>query len=405
MHIIWLTPEFPSNKENTKGVYIFRTVTELSKYYRITVVSLYPAAPPIFEMLRYPKDWKRIHSDWKKNYNEIENTTSPNAALKIIYLRYFRLPRSYFHNIEGWFAYFQLKKQLPQLLKKDSILHANWIFPAGTLAKIISKKYKVPFLISLLGSDINRLVEGTVFWKSARRLLLNANKVTAVTNELFEACTQKNIIIKPENKIQIDNIYESEIFKIFDKNEIRNELSINQSEKIIFFAGGLVPVKNVDVLINAFENIYKKFSNIKLLIAGNGSEEGLLKRLVQTKSLNDKIKFVGNLNTGNLVKYYNAADVFCLPSKNEGLPNVIVESFFCGTPVVASRVGGIPTIVQNELNGFLAEPNSIDDLALNLEKGLLFNWNREEIRKSISNLMPEKVLIKYKNLYESMIGN
>ncbi|MBK8944263.1 MAG: glycosyltransferase [Ignavibacteriae bacterium] len=404
MHIIWLTPEFPSNKDNTKGVYIFRTVAELSKYYQITIVSLYPAAPPIFEMLRYPKDWMRIYNDWKKNYTEIDNPNSQYSALKIIYLRYFRLPRSYFHNIEGWFAYFQLKKQLPQLVKKDSILHANWIFPAGTLASIISKKFKIPFLISLMGSDINRLVEGTVFWKSAKKLLLNANKVTAVTNELFEACTKKNINIKPDNKIQIDNIYESEIFKIFDKNEIRNEISINRSEKIIFFAGGLVPVKNVDVLICAFENICKKLTHIKLIIAGSGSEEGLLKRLVQTKNLNDKIKFVGNLNTGNLVKYYNAADVFCLPSKNEGLPNVIVESFFCGTPVVASRVGGIPTIVQNELNGFLAEPNSVDDLTLKLEKSILINWNREEIRNSISHLMPEKVLIKYKILYESIIG-
>ncbi len=72
MNIIWLTPEFPSGKDNIKGIYIYRTVRELAKFYNVTVICLYPSAPPILEMLKYWKDRKKIYSDWKLNYGNNE---------------------------------------------------------------------------------------------------------------------------------------------------------------------------------------------------------------------------------------------------------------------------------------------------------------------------------------------
>jgi glycosyltransferase involved in cell wall biosynthesis len=109
--------------------------------------------------------------------------------------------------------------------------------------------------------------------------------------------------------------------------------------------------------------------------------------------------------SGDLVNYYNAADIFCLPSKSEGLPNVIVEAFICGTPVVASAVGGIPAIVIEGINGFLAKPNSIEELENKIKISLEYSWNRESIRESVSFLFPEKVIEKYHNIYTSLAQN
>ncbi|MCB0729821.1 MAG: glycosyltransferase [Ignavibacteriae bacterium] len=405
INLIWLTPEFPSNINDTKGVYLYRTVKELSKLYKITVICLYPAAPPIFEMLRYWKDWKSIYKAWKLNYYKNDLNLESSKNLKIIYLRYYRFPRSYFHHIEGWFAYLQGRKIISNEIESNSIIHANWIFPAGTFAKIISKKFKVPFLVSLMGSDVKRLVKDSIFWKNAKQLLLNANKVAAVTNDLFEQCKLLDIYIKENNKVLIDNIYESEKFTIKDRNETRKLLCLRNDRKYIFFAGGLIPVKNVHVLIEAFSQLLKNKINVSLLIAGAGAEEGNLKRLIDNLDIQNSVSFLGVLNSEKLISYYNASDIFCLPSKSEGLPNVAVESLFCGTPVVASSVGGIPTIIHEGKNGYLVEPNIPSELAEKLLIGLETNWKRDEIRKSISHLSKENVIKKYSQLYLSIAEN
>ncbi len=405
MHLIWITPEFPSSKSNTKGIYIYRTVKELAKYYKINVICLYPASPPFLEMIKYWRDWRKIFHDWKNNYPK--NSDSPEGFQEgqIIYLRYYRLPRGKFHHIEGWFAYFQARKYLAKIIDNNTIVHANWIFPAGTMASIISKKFDIPFIISLLGSDVNRLIAGTQFWKSAKNLLGKAHKITAVTEDLFEKCKEKHIEIERSKTELISNIYETDKFVIKGKNQVRELLGISYDRKMIFYAGGLIPVKNVDILIKAVTDIFVSRSDVNLYIAGSGTDEGVLKRLVENQGINDKVFFVGALLSDELINYYNSADVFCLPSKSEGLPNVIVESFLCGTPVVASAVGGIPTIVKEGQNGFLVNPNSVEDLTDKIIISLTHSWNRETIRKSVSSLFPEKVIEKYHSIYKDLINS
>ena len=405
MNLIWITSEFPSNSDNIKGIYIYRTVKELAKYYKIYVICLYPSFPPILEMLRYLKDAKKVYSNWKKNYNISSNKPVEINNAEIYYLKYYRLPRKFFHHIEGWFAYFQARKYLTKIIDGQSIIHANWIFPAGTMAKIIAKKYKIPFIISLLGSDVNRLKEGSIFWKSAKKLLNQTNKVTAVTSDLFEKCKEKRLSIESSKMELIDNIYESDKFNIKDRFKIREFLKINNELKIIFFAGGLVPVKNVDILIKAVARILNYRSDLNLYIAGSGTDENKLKRLTKELKINSKVFFLGPLLSDELVNFYNAANLFSLQSRSEGLPNVIVESFLCGTPVVASSVGGIPSIIKEGINGFLVKPNSVDDLTNKIEASLKHLWDRNKIRESASQYFPGNVIKKYHHLYKNIADN
>jgi teichuronic acid biosynthesis glycosyltransferase TuaC len=402
MRLIWITPEFPNKNGNIKGIYLYRTAKELAKYYELYVICLYPAFPPILKMLKYWKDWKKIYRDWKKNYTENSFAFKDFKEEQIIFLRYFRFPRGQFLHIEGWFAYFQARKYLSKMLDRNTIIHANWIFPAGTMARIISDNYKVPFLISLMGSDVNSLIEGTKFWRAAKKLLQKSQMVTAVTEDLFDKCEEKHIQIEESQRELIDNIYESDNFIIKDKNLTRKDLGIDNNIKIIFYAGGLISLKNVDILIEAVSNIVHSTPNIHLFIAGEGTEEGKLKRMVESKEIVNSIFFLGPLDSNQMINYYNSADLFCLPSKSEGLPNVIVESFFCGTPVVASAVGGIPKIIRPGINGFLVKPNSVQDLEEKIIISLSHSWDRAIIRESISYLFPEKVIDKYHQIYNNL---
>lgn len=139
-----------------------------------------------------------------------------------------------------------------------------------------------------------------------------------------------------------------------------------------------------------------------MFIAGSGEKEHHLKNLVKRLNVADKVSFLGNLNQTELVEYLNAADVFCLPSKNEGTPNVLVESMLCGTPVVASNVGGIPDVISPGVNGFLLEPSSVQDISKKLEDALNINWDRDLIRQSVKRFFTDEVVKKYHALYEEL---
>jgi glycosyltransferase involved in cell wall biosynthesis len=107
------------------------------------------------------------------------------------------------------------------------------------------------------------------------------------------------------------------------------------------------------------------------------------------------------------VQCYNAADVFVAPSLEDNLPNTVMESLSCGTPVVAFNIGGMPDMVEHKVNGYLAEPQN----KISLANGIMWvieNNNKEILslnaRKKITkNFTPEIVANLYMNFYKSLI--
>jgi len=103
---------------------------------------------------------------------------------------------------------------------------------------------------------------------------------------------------------------------------------------------------------------------------------------------------------------YNAADVFVMPSLEENLPNVIIESLCCGTPVVAFAVGGIPELIEVGQNGFLAQRGDTLSLKENIEKALIYDWNREKIRENAHEKFAHPVQAKrYIKLFDNLLAS
>ena len=402
LKIIWITSSFPSGHDSKNGIFIYRTVKTLSAYYDISVICLFPSVLPLLKMLQRPLHIMEIYKDWQKNFPK--NPIIPHGleSSSVYYVRYWRLPKRFFNHFEGYFAYFKVKGLIKKISLRNTIIHSNWIFPSGQLAQIISKKYNLPYTVSLRGIDIHKLQYGTKYWKMAKDVIENAKIVSAVSQGLIIKCSKERITID-KNKVHfISNIYDENTFVIKDKSIMREKLGNSTEKKIILFAGGLIDVKNVDTLILAFSCIVKNNSNCEMFIAGSGEKEHHLKNLVKRLNVADKVSFLGNLNQTELVEYLNAADVFCLPSKNEGTPNVLVESMLCGTPVVASNVGGIPDVISPGVNGFLLEPSSVQDISKKLEDALNINWDRDLIRQSVKRFFTDEVVKKYHALYEEL---
>lgn len=206
----------------------------------------------------------------------------------------------------------------------------------------------------------------------------------------------------------IPNTIETDVFKPYVKTEAKKMLKINP-EKFVMMSG-FMPSKNdkhkgASYLIEALNDLAGRpgivKDNIELVIFGN-------KENVEMPELPFKTTFLGSINNDeHLAKCYSAADVFIAPSLEDNLPNTVMESLSCATPVVAFKTGGIPDMVRHLENGYLAEYKSSEDLATGIE-WLYHDENapdiQKEARRTILIQFSEAVIAeKHLLLYQSLI--
>ena len=108
-------------------------------------------------------------------------------------------------------------------------------------------------------------------------------------------------------------------------------------------------------MIAAFLNLHQLHPDLHLVLVGPGPDFLNIKKIIETHKLNNRIHLIGNQPNDQIPDWLSAADIFALPSHNEGLPIVILEAMACGLPVIGTRVGGIPEEIENEKNGILID--------------------------------------------------
>jgi glycosyltransferase involved in cell wall biosynthesis len=124
-----------------------------------------------------------------------------------------------------------------------------------------------------------------------------------------------------------------------DRDAVRSELDLTRPTMVA--VGNVLASKGQDIAIRALTIL----EDTDLMIVGGGADEGSFRTLARTLGVADRVRFIGRLKQEDLPRYFGAADVSVLASVREGWPNVLLESMACGTPVVASNVGGVPEII------------------------------------------------------------
>jgi len=140
----------------------------------------------------------------------------------------------------------------------------------------------------------------------------------------------------------------------------------NDFPNAILFVGIVTPLKGIHYLINAFSFIAEEFRQSRLIIIGKEENVGYaddLRQQIGKLGLENRVRFIGHQSQAELAFRMSEAAVLVLPSKSEGLPRVIIEAMATGTPVIASRVGGIPELIKDGVNGFLIPPGDEQALA------------------------------------------
>jgi D-inositol-3-phosphate glycosyltransferase len=148
------------------------------------------------------------------------------------------------------------------------------------------------------------------------------------------------------------------------KQQSRDYLGYGE-EKNILFVGRLEPLKGLDVLFKALASLEDTHSITLNVVGGdeNSEEKARLQDLARRMKLTESVRFVGSVGQDELPVHYNAADVCVLPSHYESFGLAALEASACGRPVVASEVGGLPTIVQSGSTGFLVPAKQSDVMA------------------------------------------
>lgn len=360
MKVLIVTNLWPNPKEPVKAQYNVQQFGALSKMSEVKLVSPIPMFK--FSLVDVPA---------KKMTNGIET----------YYPRYLVTPK-FGRSLYWLFMYLGIAKLVEQIYKsyRFDVIFVTWAYPDGAAASVIAKKLKVPIVISACGSDIN--VMGKYFLRRMimKDAFLKAQKVIAVSASLREKIVSWGI---PAQKIELlPNGVDVQRFRPMARDIVRSLLGLPLNNKFILYVGNLEPVKGIDVLVKSLASLPKEVS---LIVIGDGTMKPILNEIIIYHKLEGRVHFMGQKPHDKIPEWMNAADIFCLPSRNEGCPNVVLEALACGRPIVATKVGGIPDMVKDRETGILVNPDSPEDLANGIKEVFEKKWDASFIRQSVLN--------------------
>jgi glycosyltransferase involved in cell wall biosynthesis len=235
------------------------------------------------------------------------------------------------------------------------LIDAHYFFPDGIAAVLLGRRFGKPVVITARGTDVNlipryRLPRTMIRW-AARR----AAGMITVAHALKDDLVRVGV---PAERIEVlRNGVDLQLFRPIDREAGRRRLGLTRMT--LLSVGHLVPRKSHDLVIQAL----RRLPEMDVIIIGDGPERAALGALAWESGVGDRVRFAGAVAQEELRQYYGAADALVLASSREGWANVLLESMACGTPVVASNVGGTAEVVAAPEAGVLLAERTPEALA------------------------------------------
>lgn len=291
-------------------------------------------------------------------------------------------------------------------LRYDLVHSHYWL--SGLAGKTLQAAWGVPHLVMFhtLGEAKNRArpTEREPLERIAGERLVarTADRIVVATSherDLLAQCYGA----RPEDIDVVPCGVDLDVFQPLDKDAARRQLGLADDERIILFVGRIEPLKGIDILISAAAQLHEEADFFHAVIVGGDARAKTrvreLKSLATSLGVEHHVSFVGPVDHERLPLYYSAADVCVVPSFYESFGLVAVEAMACGTPVVASRVGGLVTTVRDGETGYLVPWRCPEPFAERLDL-LLRN---DELRASLGGAARQAVQrFRWSNVAEAM---
>ena len=240
-----------------------------------------------------------------------------------------------------------------------TILLAPWAYPDGWAAVKLGRQLGLPVVVQVHGSDVKLLSRNPSRRVGTVEALKRADGVIAVSQDLASDILAFGA--EPQRVRVIYDGVDGELFHPGDRVAARQRLGWDTDSHVILFVGNLIKTKGIDLLMRAVARLNAERRVVRVVIVGAGPERAKLESLAKSLTITEQVLFTGSVAQHLLPDYYRAADVVTLPSYSEGVPNVLLEAGACGTPWVATAVGGIPEITGRGA-AMLVPPGDVDAL-------------------------------------------
>ncbi len=318
--ILFFSMVYPRAYEPTRGTFCYATCKALAQRHQVRVVS--PQA--WMECLRRPQPLD------PRFVREVGPTEYP------CYL----YPPGIMRASYGHWMWHSVRRSLLRTaaeFRPQAIL-SQWADPDGTTAVRLGRRLGIPSGVIVGGSDVLLLVKDRRRRAVIARTLQSAQAVFAVSRDLREKTLELGV---DPQRVHVVYRGVDEAFVPGPRDEARRRLGLPVDGEVVLWGGKMVPVKGLEVLLAAFARLAEARPQASLVLVGDGPRRGAVEQQVRTLGLQDRVRLVGLVESERLPDWYRAADVTALSSHSEGIPNVLRESLACGTPYVATRVGGI----------------------------------------------------------------
>lgn len=287
-------------------------------------------------------------------------------------------------------------------------LHDMWAFTGGChydewCGRYISECHSCPMLGSSKRFDLAYLI-----WKRKVKFWQELPLTLVTPSRWLAECVSVSKVLGHYSVEVIPNGLDLSLYKPTDKTQARDILGLPKNKKLVLFGAMMATNdtrKGFRLLQTALRKIAKLEDRTRYAVLIFGSSEPK-----NPPDLGFEAYYFGRLHDDiSLALLYSAADVFVLSSKQDNLPNTILETLACGTPSVAFNVGGTPDMIKHKINGYVAKPLDTDDLAAGIRwvlasKERHTGLSKEAREKAVGSFDIKKVSMKYVKLYEDVIA-
>jgi glycosyltransferase involved in cell wall biosynthesis len=235
--------------------------------------------------------------------------------------------------------------------KRYDVILASYAYPDGCAAVMIGRAFGLPVVVKCHGSDLNRVPNDRAARLQIEGLLPRAERVVCVSKGLAARAVELGV-----DERRIDLVYngvDRGLFRPRDRAEVRRKLGRPIDRKLVLFVGHLADHKGALDLLAAAEHLDRA---VDVVFAGDGPMRQVIAR-------SHRALAIGHQSREGVSDWLAACDLLCLPSWDEGMPNVVREAHASGRPVVATNVGGIPEAVHHPELGVLVDPRQPRALA------------------------------------------
>jgi glycosyltransferase involved in cell wall biosynthesis len=362
-----LSSTFPNSQQPTRGIFVRERVIRLARRCEVVVVA--------------PIPWFPLNR-WIRRDRACAPHVEQQGEVMVHHPRFFSLPR-YGKFLDGVFYAASMIPHLVRLRRRFAfeVIDAHFAFPDGVAAVLLARIFRCPVVITLRGSIV-RLSGYHLHRPQLRWALSRAERVIAVADYLRQVAVGIGV---PAERIRvIPNGVDLMSFAPAERPQARTMCGLPEDRTIVLTVGAVYSWKGQHCVIEALPFLQSRYPDILYVMVGASRVEEpsyvpSLKRRVGELGLEGHVRFVGSRPHAELAQWYNAADLFVLPTRSEGCPNVLLESLACGVPVVATEVGGVPEIIRHGRDGLLHPYGDLAALRDALQSALERRWDRQTL--------------------------